>query len=113
LPAQGRGSALARRFRAIREMKLPGLQALKSCDKLAPGWSNTESGYMRNKSNLRFLPLILLPAILPGALLPVLSSRHVPDNVLGGLFGFLVGLSAVGLFWIVRNKARAASDQTC
>jgi hypothetical protein len=63
---------------------------------------------MREKPNARYLPLMILPAVIAGALLPLMASGHVPDYVLGGTYGFVIGLSAVCLFWMAKNRARCA-----
>jgi hypothetical protein len=63
---------------------------------------------MRKKPNARYLPLMILPAVIPGALLPLMAGGPVPDYVLGGTYGFAIGLSAVGLFWMAKNRGRCA-----
>ncbi|MDB5721634.1 MAG: hypothetical protein JWP15_2252 [Alphaproteobacteria bacterium] len=63
---------------------------------------------MPNKSRARFLPILIMPAILPAMALPVMLSAHVPDSVLGATFGFCIGLSLVGLIWMARGKPRCA-----
>ena len=66
-------------------------------------------GYKRNR---RFLPVAILPAILPIVLLPVMLGAHVPDEVIGVSFGFFIGLSAVALFWMVKRNPRCAPSTT-
>jgi hypothetical protein len=50
----------------------------------------------------------VFPAILASMLLPVLASRHVPDVVLGGVAGCLLGLSLLGIVVVARRRDRCA-----
>ena len=63
---------------------------------------------MPKKSNVRLLPIVILPAIAPAVLLPLVRSGHVPDYVLGGAFGFSIGLSVVALFWMAKRNSDCA-----
>jgi len=60
---------------------------------------------MRKNPKARFLPVIILPAIMPAILLPVLSG-HVPDSILGATMGFSIGLAIVGVAWMAKRKDR-------
>ena len=51
----------------------------------------------------RLLPLVIIPAMLPAVLFPVLQSLHAPDAVLGGTMGVLIGLAVLGLIRITRD----------
>jgi hypothetical protein len=63
---------------------------------------------MRKKPNSRYLPVMILPAVIAAALLPLMARGQVPDYALGGIYGFVIGLSAVGLFWMAKNRRRCA-----
>lgn len=56
----------------------------------------------------RYLPLVIVPAIMPAVLTPVLMSQHVPANLIGGAMGVSIGLAIVGLVWMKRGRGRCA-----
>jgi hypothetical protein len=64
---------------------------------------------MRKNPKTRFLPIVILPAILPALLMPVLRSLEVPDSVLGGTMGFSIGLAIVGLIWMVKPSSPSSA----
>lgn len=65
---------------------------------------------MRKNPRARFLPLVVLPAILPATLLPMMSSHHLPDYVMGGTIGIFYGLSIAAFVWMFRGNSRCASS---
>ena len=65
---------------------------------------------MRYNPKARFLPIVILPAIMPALLLPVLVSIHAPDYVMGGAMGFFIGIAIVGFAWMLRSNHRRSTD---
>lgn len=63
---------------------------------------------MGKNPKARFLPIVILPAILPAILLPTLRSLQVSDDVLGGTMGVFIGLAIVGLVWMVKSNNRCS-----
>jgi hypothetical protein len=59
---------------------------------------------MPKKPTARFLPIIILSAVTPAILMPVMTSSHVPDALIGATMGFSIGLAFVGLIWMVKRK---------
>lgn len=57
----------------------------------------------------RYLPLVIVPAIMPAVLMPVLVNQHVPDNLIGGAMGVSIGLAIVGLVRMKRGGGRCAT----
>ena len=60
---------------------------------------------MRDKTNARFLPIVIAPAVMPAILLPIMVSNHVPGDVLGATFGFFIGLAILALVWIAKRRS--------
>ena len=65
---------------------------------------------MRYNPKARFLLIVILPAIMPALLLPVLGIIHAPDYVMDGAMGFFIGISIVGFVWILRSNNRRSTD---
>ena len=65
---------------------------------------------MRRNPKARFLPIVILPAIMPAVLLPVLVSIHAPDYVMGGAMGFCIGIAIVGFVWMLKSNNRHLTD---
>jgi hypothetical protein len=63
---------------------------------------------MRKRPNSRLLPVAIAPAVMPAILLPLMLANHVPDNVIGGIFGFFIGLALVALGWMAKGRSRCA-----
>ena len=63
---------------------------------------------MRNKSNARFLPIVITAAVMPAILLPTMVSNHVSDDVLGATFGFFIGLAVLALVWMAKRRSSCA-----
>lgn len=57
----------------------------------------------------RHLPFVIVPAIMPAVLMPVLVHQHVPDNLIGGAMGVSIGLAIVGLVRMKRGGRRCAT----
>ena len=63
---------------------------------------------MRKNSNARILPLVIVPAVIPAIMFPVMSGHRVPDGLIGAAFGFFIGLAVIALaFMAARSKRRA------
>ncbi|KTT67963.1 hypothetical protein [Sphingomonas sanguinis] len=62
---------------------------------------------MKN-ARTRYLPIVIVPAIMPAVLTPLLVSQHVPDNLIGGAMGVSIGLAIVGLVRMKRGPGRCA-----
>ena len=63
---------------------------------------------MKN-ARTRFLPLVIVPAIMPAAVMPVLVSQHVADNLIGAAMGISIGLAILGLVRMKRGGGRCAA----
>jgi hypothetical protein len=50
------------------------------------------------------LPLVIVPAIMPAVVLPLLSRAHAPDAVLGSAAGLFVGLTIVALMAFAKGR---------
>lgn len=59
---------------------------------------------MTRNSRTRFLPLVIFPALMPAVLFPALRATHVSDAVLGAAAGFCIGLTLVGIVWMMKGK---------
>ncbi len=59
---------------------------------------------MRKNPKARFLPIVVLSAIMPAILLPALRTLQVPDYILGATTGIFIGLAIVGLVWMVKGN---------
>ena len=57
---------------------------------------------MRKNPKTRFLPIVILPAIMPALLMPVMRTLHAPDSEVGAAMGFFIGLAIVGLIWMLK-----------
>ncbi len=57
---------------------------------------------MKN-SKARFLPVVMLPAIMPAVLTPLLVNLHVPDSMIGGAVGVSIGLAIVGVIRMAKG----------
>lgn len=60
---------------------------------------------MRNNPRVRFLPIVMLPAIMPAILMPAMRYR-LSDNLLGGMMGVSIGLAIVALVWMAKADRR-------
>jgi hypothetical protein len=49
------------------------------------------------------LPLVIIPTIMPAAVLPLLSRAHAPDLVLGSAAGLFLGLSIIALIGFAKG----------
>ena len=65
---------------------------------------------MTKNPKIRFAPLIILPAIMPAVLLPVLRSSQISDAALGGIMGIFIGLALVGLSWMIKGNSCSSPD---
>lgn len=65
---------------------------------------------MRKNARVRFLPIVIVPALMPALLLPMLTRFHLPDSALGGSMGFFVGLALAGFIWIIKGKTGCSTD---
>ncbi|MEN2791603.1 hypothetical protein ABC974_18350 [Sphingomonas oligophenolica] len=63
----------------------------------------SESDAMRKNAKARFLPIVMLPAIMPAVLVPPMLLLHVPDYVLGIAMGVFIGLAGVGIAWMAKS----------
>ena len=63
---------------------------------------------MKN-ARTRYLPLVIVPAIMPAVVMPVLVSQHVPDNLIGAAMGISIGLAILGLVRMNRGGGRCAA----
>lgn len=63
---------------------------------------------MRKKASRALVMVAIFPAILVSITLPLLVSRHVPDMVLGGVAGCLIGLSLLAIVFVARRRDRCA-----
>ncbi len=66
---------------------------------------------MRKNPRARMLPLVIMPAIMPALLLPMMANTQLPDYAKGGTLGFFLGLSLVGLFWMVKRNGKGESSR--
>ncbi len=57
----------------------------------------------------RFLPIIMLPAILPVTLLPLLGKLQISDAALGVVVGTPIGLALAGLVWMAKGKSSCST----
>ncbi len=57
----------------------------------------------------RYLPLVIIAAIMSAVLMRVLVSQHMPDNLIGGTMGLSIGLAIVGLIRIKKGGRRCAT----
>lgn len=64
---------------------------------------------MKTNPRVRFLPIVMLPAIMP-AVLMLAARHHVPDTLLGAGMGVSIGLAIVGLVWMIRDGRRPPAD---
>ena len=62
------------------------------------------------------LPVIIVPAIIPAVLMPLMMNHYVPNNLIGGAMSVLIGLAVVGLLSMMRAdvvaQSMAKSDQS-
>jgi hypothetical protein len=65
---------------------------------------------MRKNSRTRFLPVVIFPAILPAILMPVMRSLQVPDFVIGFTMGSCIGLTLVGIYWMIKGNKDCSTD---
>ena len=65
---------------------------------------------MKKDPRARFLPLVILPAIMPAMLMPVVLNHHVSDGLLGGAMGVPIGLAIGGLVWMKKGGRRCSTD---
>lgn len=63
---------------------------------------------MKN-ARTRYVPLVIVPAIMPVVVMPVLVSQHVPDNLIGAAMGVSIGFAIVGLVRMKRGGGRCAA----
>ena len=63
---------------------------------------------MKN-ARTRYLPLVIVPAIMPAVVMPVLVSQQVPDNLIGAAMGISIGLAILGLVRMKRGGGRCAA----
>ncbi|RYF11015.1 MAG: hypothetical protein EOO77_20330 [Oxalobacteraceae bacterium] len=63
---------------------------------------------MKN-ARTRYLPLVIVPAIMPAVVMPVLASQHVPDTLIGAAMGISIGLAILGLVRMKRGGGRCAA----
>lgn len=58
------------------------------------------------RKNLRtaYLPIIVVPAVAPAIMLPLMHAHHMPDYAQGLATGFPIGLALVGLIWMIRGN---------
>lgn len=54
----------------------------------------------------RFLPIVVITAVMPAILMPVMASSHMPSALIGATMGFSIGLALVGLVWMLKQKGR-------
>jgi hypothetical protein len=55
------------------------------------------------RSRSALLPLVIIPAIMPAVVLPLLSRAHAPDLALGAAAGLFLGLSIIGLIGFAKG----------
>lgn len=58
----------------------------------------------RKNPRVAYLPIVIMPAVAPSIMLPLLHASHVPDYVQGLAVGFPIGLALVGLIWMIRGN---------
>ena len=65
--------------------------------------ATSEERGMSTNPRIRFLPIVMVPAILPAVLMPTMR-QYVPANLLAAAMGVSIGLAIVGLAWIIKGK---------
>ncbi|GGA37940.1 hypothetical protein [Sphingomonas psychrolutea] len=64
---------------------------------------------MTTNSRVRFLPIVMIPAILPAVVMPAMRN-YVPANMLAAAMGVSIGLAIVGLAWMIRGGCGCSDD---
>ncbi|WP_305098422.1 hypothetical protein [Croceibacterium aestuarii] len=57
----------------------------------------------------RFLSIVVMPAVLPAILLPLLGKLELSDAALGAVVGVPIGLALAGLVWMAKGKKACAT----
>lgn len=65
---------------------------------------------MTKNPRTRFAPFVIVPAIMPAVLLPVLRSSHISDAALGAIMGVFIGLALVGLVWMIKGDSSSSPE---
>ena len=56
---------------------------------------------VRKNKKARFLPIVVLLAVMPAILLPTLRGFHLPGAVIGIALALFLGLALASLIWLV------------
>ncbi len=62
---------------------------------------------MKTNSRVRFLPIVMIPAILPAVMMPAMRN-HLPVDLLAAAMGVSIGLAIIGLAWMIRGGRRCS-----
>ena len=58
---------------------------------------------------VRFLPIVMIPAILPAVLMPAMRP-YVPADLLAVAMGVSIGLAIVGIAWMSKGRPRSPTN---
>jgi hypothetical protein len=61
----------------------------------------------RKNPRMAYLPIVVIPAVAPSVMLPLLHSSHMPDYAQGLAMGLPIGLALIGLVWMLRGSRTA------
>ena len=64
---------------------------------------------MTTNSRVRFLPIVMIPSILPAVVMPAMRN-YVPANMLAAAMGVSIGLAIVGLAWMIKGGRGCPDD---
>ncbi len=57
----------------------------------------------RRNTRIAYLPIVIILAVAPAIILPLMHAVAMPDYVKGLATGFPIGLALVGLVWMIRG----------
>lgn len=57
----------------------------------------------RKNERIAYLPIVILAAVTPAVMGPLLQAIHLQDSVKGLAMGIPIGLALVGLIWMIRG----------
>lgn len=58
----------------------------------------------RKNPRIAYLPIIVVPAVVPAIMLPLMHAFPMPDYAKGLTMGFPIGLALIGLIWMIRGN---------